>query len=183
MSEATEVKKGLTLVDGEKTYKVRELNAGDTRTVGSMIATVTGDPRLQSAVMSGEENVMIMSAVACVMDRVPRQLALWCASLIGIQEAYNVDDYIRREREAALLEDRDTATVGELRYRMEEDIIAEIDAYPAGAYMDIIAELLDRDSFDDFLVSSSQLGAAISKVSTKLRNRSKKGSAGKTTKS
>jgi hypothetical protein len=73
--------------------------------------------------------------------------------------------------------------VGDARFKMEEDIVTAMDAYPVGAYMDILAELMERDSFDDFLVSSSQLGGAISKLSSKLQNRSKKGSGSKTKKS
>ncbi len=179
---------GVTTVDGVTTYNVRELNAGDTRTVGQMVAKVTGDSRLQNAMMTGEQNVIIMAAVACVMERVPRDLALWCSKLINVYDKYNIDTYIAEERKAVEQDIKDGVNrlplnTGELRAKMENDIIDEMDGLPVGAYMDIIGELFERESFNDFLVSSSQFGKAISNLSSKFANQPSKRGGGKTKKS
>lgn len=175
-------KKGLKIVDGVPHYDVRELNAGDTITVGQMIAKVTGDNRLQNALLTGEQNVIMAAGISCLMDRVPREIALWAASLVLVDEGYDIDDYIKRDREEAQKEDRLPTPIGNLRAKMEDDIFKEMNSYPVGAYMDIITELFERPSFEDFLVSSSQFGKAVSSLSGRFSKKSKKTGTGKTKK-
>lgn len=174
---------GLNYENGEPKYRVRDLQAGDTRRVGAMIARVTGDPRIQSAVSVGEQGVIVMSVVACLLDQVPIDLALWCASLIGVTEKYDIQDYVRAERQLAQQENRQMNDMGYIRMQMESDIVDEMDRYPVGAYMDILNELMQRPTFDDFLASTSQLGKAITSVSSRFQKQSKNGSRSKTKKS
>ena len=167
--------RGFEVVDGERKYRLRELNAGDERTVGAMVAKVTGDPRIQNAVASGEQNVILLAVVSALLERVPREIALWCASLVGETEGFKLKDYRKQEREEARDEDRLPAPEGELRYRMEEDIIEKMDSYPSGTYLDIVAEVIESPGFEGFLASSSRLGTAAQRAFARFSSPSQNG--------
>ncbi len=176
-------KKGLTVVEGEKKYNVRQLTAKDTMTVGQMIAEVVGDQRIQNAVLTGEQSVIGMTIGAALLDRTPRKLALFCADMVGIADAYDLDEYLKKLRGEMDLETGQQVNVNYARTRMEDDIIEEIGSYPPSAYLDIMREIAEQDGIGDFLVSAKQLGTAMSSAFSKLQKPSKNGSASKTKKS
>lgn len=166
-----------SVIDGEKEYRIRELNAGDTREVGAMIARVTGDPRIQNAVASGEQGVIVMAVISSLLERASHDFYLWIAKLIG--EDKNVDS-IKEYRKKAQAEARKENVLpppeGEIRLEREYDIIERIDNYPPSAPLDIIQEVIERPTFDRFLTSCSQLGTAAMKASERFRSPSKNGS-------
>lgn len=167
-------------IDGGKKFRIRDLTAGDERVVGAMIASVTGDPRVQNAVASRDEALIMMSIAACLLERVPRQIALWCASLIGEEENFDIKEYRKEERKLAEKEGRRAAPDGEVRYEMEEDIVKKMDSYPSGTYLEIIAEVMEAPGFDGFLASSWHLSTATKSLSERFRTRFSKNSASQT---
>lgn len=169
--------------DGKKHYKVRDLDAGDTMKIAGMMAKVTGDPRIQNAVASGEQGVIVMSVAACLLDRVPRDYQLLCADVLGVSDGYSIDEYMKRERQEAVAEDRPERSVGIIRNQMEEDIIKEMNTYPADVWLKIPTTLAYRDNIDDFLTSCWEFGQAMQSVSTRFRKPSKNGTSSRTKKS
>jgi hypothetical protein len=173
----------MQVIEGEKPYRLRPLNAGDERKVGAMVAKVTGDPRIQNAVASGEQGVIILAVISSLLDRASHEVALWCASLVGEDQSVpDIKEYRAEEREKAQAENRRPAPEGELVYRRELDIIERMDAYPSGTYMDIISDVTEHPSFDGFLTSSSRLGTGMMKLSKRFQKPSKNGSRSKTKK-
>lgn len=168
------------VIDGEEKYRVRDLKAGDVRKVGGMVAKVTGDARIQNAVASENQKVVAMAVAACLLDRVPRDVALFCASLVGEDDNFDLKEYRKEEREQAKAEQRLPAPDGEIRYRMEEDIIEKVDSYPVDFYTDVIGEVMEKPSFDDFLASSARLGTAAQKGFSRFLKPSKNGSESQT---
>jgi hypothetical protein len=169
---------GLQIIDGEKKYRVRELNAGDTRKIGAMISRVTGDPMVINAMASGDENQMMLAFATALMEKTPRDLALFTASLVGEDRGMDLDEWVKNEREKAAKEEPPRmVTVNEARMKMEDEILGRMDAYPVGAYIDIIMEVMEKDSFDDFLTSCLGLSSAMREFSTRFQKQSKKGSA------
>jgi hypothetical protein len=170
--------------DGTKNYKVRELHSGDTRVVGAMAATLTGDPMVINAMASGDENQMFLAFATALLEKTPRELALWCASLVGEDRGEDVDEWLKNEREKALKETPPrVVTAGEARRKMEDAILVRMDSYPVGAYMDILTEVINKPSFEDFLDSCLGLTSAIREFSTRYRKQSKNGSKSRSKKS
>ncbi len=156
----TEITKAIQADDFTRPYKLRELNAGDERTVGAMIARVTGDARVNNAIASGDQNVIILAVVSALLEKVPREISLWCASLVGEDKEPKLKEYRKEERKEARDEGRLPAPEGEIRYWWEEEIIEKMDSYPSGTYLNILADVLSSPGFEGFLASSSRLGTA-----------------------
>jgi hypothetical protein len=165
------------VIEGEKPYRIRELNAGDTREVGAMIARVTGDPRIQNAVASGEQGVIVMAVISSLLERASHDVYLWIAKLIGEDKNVpTIKEYRKEEQKEARSENRLPAPEGEIRLNREYDIIERIDNYAPQVPLDIIQEIIERPTFERFLTSCSQLGTAAMKASERFRSPSKNGS-------
>jgi len=161
----------------EGPYKdIREMNAKDTQAVASMIAKVTGDPRLQNAVSSGDQSLILMTLVACLMDRAMRELALLVADLVGLSDGYSMKEYRRAERALAREENRLPDADADIRRAMEDDILEELGSYPPNVHIDVATEIMTRPSFDGFLASTKQLAAATQSISSRFTTPSSNGS-------
>lgn len=173
----------LTAIDGDKPYSVRELNAGDTREVGAMIARVTGDPRIHNAVASGEQLVIVMAVVSALLERAGHDVYVWIAKLLGEDKHVEpVKTYRRRLQAEARSAGFMPPNEAEVRLEREYDIIERIDNYPPNVPLDVIHEIIERPSFDHFLASCSQLGTAAQKASERFRSPSKNDSDSQTEK-
>lgn len=157
-----------------KQYEIRPLNNGDTFRVGNMLGKIVGDQRIQSAVRSGDSMIIMTSALGALFDRIPRDLQLFCANLIGIKRDYK--EARRKELEEAEVENRDPVSELSLRMQMDNEIIEEFSTYPIGTAQDIIAEVIERDDFEPFLTSSMRLGRVAGKAFSKLQTTTSKNS-------
>jgi hypothetical protein len=162
--------------DAPRAYNLRELNAGDERVVGGMVAKVTGDPRIQNAVASGEQMVIVLAIASALLERVSREIALWCASLTQEDKGFKLKEYRKEERAEAMEEGRLPAPEGEVRFRMEEDMIDKMDSYPSGTYLNIMADVIESPGFEGFLGSSRRLGTAAQKGFERFQTPSKNAS-------
>lgn len=173
----------LKVIEGEKPYTVRRLNAGDSKRVGAMLAKVTGDPRLTNALASGEQSVILAAAVAVLLEKVPRDISVWCADLTGITKKYDFKEYRKAARAEAKEENLLPPTDEQIRYAMEEEIIEEMDSFPVNAYVDIVHEVMERDEFNDFLLSCQQFGETAKMLSSRFQSLSSEDTDSQTEKS
>lgn len=139
-------------------YEVRPLKTKDAYRIGRMIGRVIGDQRLQQAILTQETSLIIGSAVGVILDRIPRDLQLVCADMIGITRDYKEER--RKEMDEAEKEDRDELTEYELRTQMDNEIVDEYgETHPATTGI-IVSKVLEEDDFEYFL-SSIRLAATV----------------------
>lgn len=147
-----------------------------------MLASVIGDQRITNALQVGEQSVIIMSIAAVLLDRAPRQLSVIIAELIGIYDNYNFDKYRKKARTEAQKENLLPPPDEQIRYYMEEEIIAELDQYPADTYLKVIREVMEQDEFDDFLKECTLFWNTAKMLSSKFQSLSNGNSGSKTKK-
>lgn len=172
----------MQVIEGGKPYTLRKLKSHEERKIGEMVAKVTGDPRVQNAVASGDQGVTVLAFISAILDRAVDDLAVLCADLIGETSGYDLDARVEQEQEKARAEGRFPVSAQEIERRMNREIVAKMDNYPTGTYMDIISDVIEAPEFDNFLASTSRLTGAATKLSEKLQKPSKKGSGGRTKK-
>lgn len=147
-----------------------------------MLASVIGDQRITQALGTGEQSVIMMSIAAVLLDRAPRQLSVIIAELIGIYDNYDFDKYRKKARAEAQKENLLPPPDEQIRYYMEEEIIAELDQYPADTYLRVIQEVMEQDEFDDFLKRCRSFWNTATALSSKFQSLSNASSASKTKK-
>lgn len=147
-----------------------------------MLASVIGDQRITNALSTGEQSVIMMSIAAVLLDRAPRQLSVIVAELIGIYDSYNFDKYREKARKEAQKENLLPPPDEQVRYYMEEEIIAELDRYPADTYLRVIQEVMEQDEFDDFLKQCISFWNTARMLSSKFQSLSNVSSGSKTKK-
>lgn len=165
----------------KKLYEVRLLRTKDEFRVGGMLAKVTGDGRLQHAFASESTTLMVSSSIAVLLDRMPRELMLFCADLIGITRDFKEEK--KRDAKEAEEEGRAPLNEAELKTKLNDEILEEYGEYPTGTTGRIITEIIEREDFDDFLSSSAQLAKVAGKVFSKLQTNTSNGLASRTTNS
>lgn len=159
---------------GEVEYRVRDFTAFDAMPIGEMVSKVTGDPNVIAAMASGDQMQIILAFATTLLDKMPRKLFLLCADFVGEARGYDIEEYVKREMEESQKENRRQRTVGELRTKMEDDILEKFKQYPGGAVPTIIREVIEKPGFDDFLKSSSALGTGIQKAFERFQTKSQK---------
>jgi hypothetical protein len=161
---------------------VRRLNAKDAKRVGAMLARVVGDQRLTQALQTEDQQVIMMSIAAVLLDRVPRDISILVADLIGLTPKYDFKKYRKAARKEAKEENLLPPSDEQVRYYMEEEIIEELDEYPPDTYIKVINEVMQKPEFDDFLQSLPSFAKTARMVSSKFASLSKLSSATKTKK-
>lgn len=169
--------------DGNVEYRVRDFNAFDAMPIGEIVAKVTGDPNVIAAMASGDQNQMLLAFATTALSVVPRKVFLLCADFVGETRGYDIEDYVKQEMKEAQADGRRQRTVGELRTKMEDDILEKFKLYPGGAMPAIIEAIISKPGFEDFLTSSSQLGTAIPNAFKSLQTKSKGSTSSKKKKS
>lgn len=148
----------LNVIDGDKEYKIRKLNNGDTRRLSEMISKVTGNPRFMQALASENNILMLATGISVALETLPRDKTLLVADLIGVANKYPFGTY----RDEVLAEETANNTRyadrdGEIRYRRDTAILEEMDVLPGGTDENVIREVMERGDFEDFLTSFTQL--------------------------
>ena len=174
----------LTAINGGKSYAVRPLKNGDTFKVGAMLAKVMGDKRIYIAAQEKDNMVTAMAALGAIMDQVPRELELFCADLIGIKRDFK--EYKERDRQEVIgrinaMTDAEKkagvvhryANEYEIRRTMEDEILEEMDSYPPGTTQDVVADVMEREDFEPFLISSMRLGTVGKAIFSRYRTNTK----------
>lgn len=175
-------KESLSEITPTRGYTVRRLNAGDAIRVGGMISSVIGDNRITAVLQTGDTNTIAIGIISVFLDRVPRQLGVWVADLIGLTKQYDFKSYRKTAREEAKEENLLPPVDEQVRYYMEEDIVRDLnDSYPADTYMEVLREIMEQDEFDDFLRScictaqtARMLSAKFSSLSSESSAKAKK---------
>lgn len=169
-------KESLSEITPTRGYTVRRLNAGDAIRVGGMISSVIGDNRITAVLQTGDTNTIAIGIISVFLDRVPRQLGVWVADLIGLTKNYDFKKYRKQARIEAKDENLLPPPDEQVRYYMEEDIVRDLnDNYPAATYLEVLGEIMQQDDFDDFLrscISTAQTARMLSSKFSSLSSES-----------
>jgi hypothetical protein len=167
----TETDEELDVFQGSPPFSVRVLGDGDTWKAGALLGKAMGDRRISNAMATGDWNTAGMAIVGVLFDSVGRDFQLFLADLIGIERDYQTVK-MNMQRECLNEQGRQVMTFPtpeEIRMRLEDEIIAELNSYPPGTSQTIITEVIKRDDFGPFWHSSKLLAKTAGRVWSKLR--------------